>query len=136
MLCLKARFEEQTLRFPLPKEPVNLGSALESGIRLPFPGVSRLHAAIEPVAGGIALRDLGSRNGLFFEGKRQRKALLAPGGEVGIGSAFLSLDEAATSDVELSLLLETGPTVLPGGLSPVEGWSPAPPPPCATSSPR
>jgi len=108
VLCLKVRFEEQTLRFPLPTEAVGLGSSPDSGIRIPFPGVSRRHAVVEPVAGGIALRDSGSKNGLFFEGKRRREALLSPGGEVGIGRVWLSLEEAATSDVELALLVESG----------------------------
>src|SRR5215213_6887613 len=60
---------------------------------------SRRHLELEPVAGGIALRDLGSANGTLVDGEPALAALLR-GGEVirvgGVRIAVLAQEPAAT----------------------------------------
>lgn len=47
--------------------------------------VSRRHAVVERAAEGWVVRDLGSANGVFVEGKRLAQATLAPGASVRFG---------------------------------------------------
>ena len=48
--------------------------------------VSRRHAILDPVAGGVALEDLGSTNGTFVDGERlEGRTMLRNGQEVIIG---------------------------------------------------
>jgi pSer/pThr/pTyr-binding forkhead associated (FHA) protein len=64
MLRLSTTHDHQVRQADLPTEPTDLGAAPDCGIHLPFPGVSRHHARVEPVEGGVRLVDLGSKNGL------------------------------------------------------------------------
>jgi DNA-binding NtrC family response regulator len=54
--------------------------------------VSRRHVELELVPEGVAVVDLGSRNGTFFLGQRVERAVLAPGSRVRIGSVDVSID--------------------------------------------
>jgi diguanylate cyclase (GGDEF)-like protein len=57
-----------------------IGRAAEAEIHVPDPYVSRNHAVIErDPTGRFAIRDLGSRFGVYVEGKRVDRALLADG---------------------------------------------------------
>jgi diguanylate cyclase (GGDEF)-like protein len=64
---------------PVPAEGLKVGRAPENGLCLPDPEVSRHHAALHvaPDGGAMELRDLGSTNGVFVNG-RQVKADEAP----------------------------------------------------------
>ena len=57
---------------PLPLEGLSIGRAPENGLRLPEPEVSRHHARLTIAADleTVELRDLGSTNGVFINGKR------------------------------------------------------------------
>src|SRR5262249_13079607 len=50
---------------------------------------SRLHAVLEPAAGGWAVVDRGSKNGTFVDGARVERAVLAPGAVIRIGSSLI-----------------------------------------------
>jgi len=105
MLRLTTTHEHQVRQADLPGEATELGAAIECGIHLPFPGVSRRHARIEPVPGGVRLIDLGSKNGLRQKGRRLHEVTLQLGDSVHLGRARLTLEEVETSDVLLA-----GPT--------------------------
>src|SRR4051812_5889764 len=47
--------------------------------------VSRSHAELRPVPGGIEVRDLDSRNGTFIDGKRVKSACVASGQRLSFG---------------------------------------------------
>lgn len=50
-----------------------IGTGDEADVRLPVAGVSREHAHLEVLAdGGVVLRDRGSKNGTFVDGRRSR----------------------------------------------------------------
>ena len=48
-------------------------------IQIPEPTVSRRHVELSLVPEGVAVRDLGSRNGTFYLGQRVEKMRVGPG---------------------------------------------------------
>ena len=114
MLHLVARHDRHVLRFPLPAGPVNVGSSSENDLVLPFPGVSRFHARLEPRGKGLEVRDLGSRNGLLVDGKPVKRARLEKGRALRVGGATLTIEEGDTSDVAVALKLESAVGAGPG----------------------
>jgi len=61
---------------------------------------SRRHAVVEEVDGRIVVRDTGSANGIYVNGRRVDRAVLAPGDAVKLG------------DVQLRVLAEAGATIV------------------------
>jgi DNA-binding NtrC family response regulator len=102
MLSLVIRYETHVIHWPLPVAEAQLGSAGDNDIVAPFPGVSRTHASVAYVNGRLVIRDAGSRNGVLHAGKRVSEASVSPGEMVRIGRAWLSLEDARTSDVEMT----------------------------------
>lgn len=93
--CLRLAF----LSGPTPFEPVPLtgrvvvGREADCDLRLDDPGLSRHHAAFEPMAGGARVTDLGSSNGTFVNGRRlEAPTELAEGDEVLLGHTHMRLD--------------------------------------------
>ncbi len=101
MLRLSATHDGHVREAELPPEPTDLGASTDCGICLPFPGVSRHHARVEPTKGGVRLIDLGSKNGLKQKGRRLAEVILRPGESVHLGRARLTLEEIDTSDAIL-----------------------------------
>ena len=62
----------------LPDESVLLGRDVSCQVQLPGTSISRQHAEIHREGRSHMLRDLGSRNGLFLNGKRTNQAILVP----------------------------------------------------------
>lgn len=82
---------------PLPPGGLDIGRAQESAIFLPEPEVSRRHAHLEvaPDGAAVALRDLGSTNGVYVNGRRVEAdpgpVLLQPGDVVRVGAHAFKL---------------------------------------------
>lgn len=74
-----------------------VGTASSADIVLEDRAVSRAHVELAIVAGGIAVCDLGSRNGTFYQGKRIDRVVLTHGSTITVGSAnvFLGVDKAS-----------------------------------------
>jgi hypothetical protein len=86
-----------------------LGSAPESDLVVSAPGVSRRHATVRRVTGGIEVVDLGSKNGLYAEGRRVERIILSPGGlRIQAGTAWLEIEELSSSQESLVQLLHRG----------------------------
>jgi pSer/pThr/pTyr-binding forkhead associated (FHA) protein len=66
-----------------------LGSAAGNSVVIPDPAVSRKHLGIrrDPLGGGYELADLGSTNGVYVNGHRLAKRVLAPGDIIRIGAS-------------------------------------------------
>ncbi|MFZ4765263.1 MAG: FHA domain-containing protein, partial [Roseimicrobium sp.] len=65
---------------------VTLGSADGNDVLVDDASISATHAEVGPTdSGGYQVRDLGSRNGTYVNGKRVRKHDLRDGDEVGFG---------------------------------------------------
>ncbi len=62
-----------------------IGRGRETDIRVLDEGVSRKHSQIRLVAQGIALEDLGSRNGTYCNGRRIESQILKDGDKVQVG---------------------------------------------------
>ncbi len=74
------------------KPGVNLvGRLAECDIRLSDPSVSRRHAELEVTPAGVMVRDLGSTSGTLVDGRKVKKARLAPGAQLGLGTVVLRL---------------------------------------------
>jgi two-component system NtrC family response regulator len=80
--------------------------AARNEIVLPVHGVSRCHAEIEVGPEGVALRDLGSKNGTFVNGSQVSEVRLAAGDEVRVGAAVLRLLPVWEDGAELAIALE------------------------------
>lgn len=97
-------YEEQM--FPVPDGEAQLGSAPENDIVLHATGVSRRHALVRRLAEGVEIVDLVSKNGLFVEGKRVKRAVLTPGLRLQIGAAWLEIEEISSSEAALAFMLQ------------------------------
>jgi hypothetical protein len=82
---------------PLDTEPVLIGRDPECTVWLEDEYASRRHALIEPTKIGYVLRDEGSRNGTYVNGRRlESEHLLASGDRVRIGDFTLVFVEVST----------------------------------------
>lgn len=109
MQCLVARYGERGLRFRLPEVPVEIGSQAGADLILPFPGVSRRHARLQAVPGGVVVTDLGSRHGLAVGERKLKEVLLVKGMHLRIGAATLSIEDESTSDLEVAFAVSRSP---------------------------
>ena len=75
--------------FPLGTEAFSIGRHAENALQVPDPATSRYHCRVEPGDGGFLLRDLGSRQGTFVNGRPVREHLLEEGDLVTVGETLL-----------------------------------------------
>lgn len=95
--------------FPVPREPQLLGSAADCPLRCTARGVSRHHARLVGVDGGLRIEDVGSRNGIWLAGKRCTSAVLQTGQRVQVGEAWLAVEDVSSSDALAALVIPTSP---------------------------
>lgn len=74
---------------PEPPDVISIGRDVRCEICIPDEFVSRVHALLVPVGPGWTVVDVGSRNGLHFEGRRFTRRRLVPGQAVELGSTLL-----------------------------------------------
>src|SRR5262249_12119117 len=70
---------------------VLIGQSPACELRLTDPHVSRRHAALDMLAGGLSLIDLGSTNGTFANGMRVAQAFLQGGETVVVGETEIQI---------------------------------------------
>jgi DNA-binding NtrC family response regulator len=91
-------------RVLLSEEPLVLGSGTQADVLIHDASVSARHCAVSALGSGVAITDLGSRNGTFVGSARVKEAWGGPGTAVTIGQTTLvcsSLSEdAADEDAE------------------------------------
>jgi transcriptional regulator with GAF, ATPase, and Fis domain len=87
LVVLSGSLSGQT--FPLGAEAFAVGRQGGSTLQVLDLAASRQHCRIEPVADGFLVRDLGSRQGTFVNGRPVREHLLAEGDLVAVGEALL-----------------------------------------------
>src|SRR3954451_13089264 len=83
------------MRYPVPPQGLRVGRAPENDIVLPDPNVSRQHLVVWTTPRGAFLRDLGSQNGTFLDGRRVGAGpeTVPAGAQVRIGITELRLEE-------------------------------------------
>ncbi|MFO7675690.1 MAG: FHA domain-containing protein [bacterium] len=77
----------------LDRDRLSIGRATDNDLVVNYPQVSRHHCRIERRGSGTFIRDLGSMNGTFVNGRRVTEALLARGDTIGLGSYALAFEE-------------------------------------------
>jgi len=68
---------------------LRIGRAVDDGLRLEHPSISRAHAELAFRDGAWRLRDLGSKNGSFVDGIQVRDAILAQACWLRLGDLYL-----------------------------------------------
>ncbi len=79
-------------------ELASIGRADSCAVQVQGRNVSKIHARIEKRAGGMFLRDNGSRNGVFVNGRKVSEALLKDGDEIEIGEHVLVFNPTPETD--------------------------------------
>ncbi|MEO0326833.1 MAG: FHA domain-containing protein, partial [Myxococcota bacterium] len=96
--------EGKTTVVPLVRDEISIGRQEGNTIRLTERNVSRRHAVLRRDAGGFAIEDLGSHNGVRINGRRiEGQAPLAAEDQVAIGDYVVTLHEevaAGTAQAE------------------------------------
>lgn len=82
---MRLTLEETGLTIVCNRPDMIVGRHSNCDIRLPHPDVSRRHCQFSYLGGIWKLRDLGSLNGVFVNGRRVRQIELRPGDRVRIG---------------------------------------------------
>jgi pSer/pThr/pTyr-binding forkhead associated (FHA) protein len=98
---------------PLEGERTTVGRADTNDVVLADERVSRLHAALELVAGQWVVRDLGSRNGTFVDGDRVLATRpVRPGQEIRIGETALFLRREGAAEPREATVADQAPPAL------------------------
>ncbi|HEX2573431.1 MAG TPA: FHA domain-containing protein [Polyangia bacterium] len=78
--------------FDIPAGDVGLGRALENGLVLDDPSLSRRHARLRLIGGGrLEVEDLGSSNGTYVNGRKIGRATVGPGDTLRFGDVAFRL---------------------------------------------
>ena len=80
--------------YPLHEGAMTIGRGLECDITIVSASVSRRHSVCTFQNGQLSLRDLGSRNGTFVNGRPVQEAVVHPGETVRLGKVILRFVEA------------------------------------------
>jgi pSer/pThr/pTyr-binding forkhead associated (FHA) protein len=81
----------QRREFPLRGTRTVLGRAHDCDLRIPTRDVSRRHCEIEISSAAAIVRDLGSSNGTYVNGRRVAEATLNPGDRLTVGPVVFVL---------------------------------------------
>ncbi len=71
--------------FPIDSDVTVIGRRKNCDFRIPLESVSRRHCQVSRQEGNLAIRDLGSRNGTYLNGKKVEETTIAPGDVLKIG---------------------------------------------------
>jgi transcriptional regulator with GAF, ATPase, and Fis domain len=90
-----SRGPDQGVTRELAGNPIRVGSSLDNDLVLTDHTVSRRHCAIEPVAGGVRVRDEGSTNGVVVAGMHVFDAVLTGTVSLELGESVLLVEPLA-----------------------------------------
>lgn len=77
--------------FPLPSSVTVIGRRSNCDLHIPVASVSRKHCQLNRDQGVLTIRDLGSRNGTYLNGKRVEEAEVKAGDYVRVGPLTFAL---------------------------------------------
>ncbi len=89
-----------TKHFPLPSSVTVVGRREDCDLCIPLMVVSRRHCELNLDQGNLKIRDLGSRNGTFLNGRQIEEAPINPGDRIQVGpvSFAVQLDGQPPND--------------------------------------
>jgi predicted component of type VI protein secretion system len=97
MPTYKVQFKDEVIcELDSEESPVRIGRSEECELRIDNLGISRFHAVIEEQGGIRVIKDLGSHNGLFFNGQPVKKRVLNDGDVFVIGKYRLEYKDDDT----------------------------------------
>ncbi|MFO0973248.1 MAG: FHA domain-containing protein [Phycisphaerae bacterium] len=112
-----------------------IGRAEQCTLRVPLMEISRKHCELNSVNGSVKIRDLGSSNGTFVNGKRVLEARLSPGDRLRVGAVtFVVRIDGEPRDVLTAPQKPEAPATAPSA-PPAPAPVKAPPAPAAASAP-
>jgi hypothetical protein len=82
---MKVELLSSHFRILIDRLPATIGRSAKADIRLCDPEISRVHCQIDQLNGVLLIRDTGSTNGTFVNGRRVVEAKLTPGDRVSVG---------------------------------------------------
>ena len=91
------------------RDRARIGRDASCGIRVDHDGVSRAHAEIFPLGAQWCVRDLGSSNGTYLDGKPVQEAVLPAGCTLRLGTAGPSIDLSYAAPASAPLADGTAP---------------------------
>ncbi|MBN2198469.1 MAG: SpoIIE family protein phosphatase [Candidatus Aminicenantes bacterium] len=93
----------ESFTIPFEREKITFGRSADNTLPLTDPFCSGHHAVLTMDQGRIRVRDLGSKNGVFVNGKRiQGEVEIRSGDEILIGQTRMSVDRKLLFNVEVS----------------------------------
>jgi len=102
----------EVLHFMLKDKKISLGRASDNDIPIADPFCSSRHAFISPSDTGYMIRDNGSKNGTFLNGKKiQSEIKLKKGDEILLGSTRVIFDKEISTNVEVTDSPSSSPNV-------------------------
>ncbi len=101
---------------------VRIGRDPENDVCLPHAGVSRRHAEVVPAGGGWTVRDLGSSNGTFLDGRRIGEAALPDRARIQLGGQGPVLSVCRTAPGGVRATAGDDATRLPDAREGRSGW--------------
>ncbi len=100
---LRLHLDGESSTHRLAKGRCVVGAGGDADLVVADAAVSRRHVMLTLVPEGVAVEDLGSRNGTFYLGQRIEKAVLSVGSHITVGGAQVAIepDPRALDDVEV-----------------------------------
>ncbi len=83
---------EKGKKYSFDRVQITIGRTMENDVVLPDRGISRQHVYIRDKGGAYILKDLGSSNGTFLNGKRVEQEVLSAGDIISIGQSKIRFD--------------------------------------------
>lgn len=110
-------------RYPISQQGLRIGRAPENDVIVPDPNVSRQHLVVWATPRGIFVRDLGSQNGTYIDGRRVSTGPeeLPSGGRLRIGVTDLQIEVAPGPAVGAPAAGGYGTPVAPNRVPPSGG---------------
>ena len=107
-------------RFPITDRPLSLGRGPTNDVVLADTAASRIHAEVRHNKSGVVLKDLGSGNGTYVNGKRVTTYRLRSGDMIGIGEEVFRFEVTDSATVLVQNPAGSGGTA-PAGSRPSSG---------------
>ena len=76
---------EELARFPFAEGTATVGSSAEADLKIDDSTVSRVHAELQLVSGGVRVKDGGSTNGTRYQGAKVTEAIVPIGASIRLG---------------------------------------------------
>ena len=73
-------------------EPLSVGRAVTNDCSVVDPTISRRHAELKVVPGGVEITDAGSSNGTFVNGVQIQQSIVVPGDQITFGKVVFRLE--------------------------------------------